>query len=1292
MSIHLTKPGTSCASTQQQRFALHPRPWHPLCSALALSLISAGVLAAPVPFTQSYSQDFNTLPASGSGNLTWENDKTLPGWHLFNKDNAAITQYMVGDGSANTGKFYSFGADTDRALGALISTNAYFGTPAAGNGQTAGWIALAMQNQSNAAIDALALKFSGEQWRFGGSANAQWMTLEYGYGDSFDTVSTWLAAGDNFNWSVAGGTGSAVAVNGNTDGKRPNLGGDLRNLQWAPGQTLWLRWAQNRITVGGSNNAMAIDDVVITKAGADTTPPALLSSVPANNASGVATISNVTLQFSEALKAGSGSFELRKGGSVVATFDVTDSSKVQISSQNVTIKPGFELDANTAYTLAALGSPLLDLAGNAWVGTALSFTTGAAAPITRISSIQGSGDASPLLGQSVTINAVVTAYMPGLSGFYVQEEEGNYDADPGTSEGVLVYYGASNPGVDESTVGKRVKLTAVVDEFNQLTELKNISNFQIQGAGQLPKPVQLTLPIADMALWERYEGMLVEITSASGSGGKLVVTDSYTLGRYGDVTLSADKVLPQFTDEQAPDPDKYKAYVKATQRAQIILDDASSKQNPDAVRGRNGQPLSASNSLRAGDGVASVVGVLDQYYDAKAAPADYQTSYRVQPTQALNFTGADRPTASDVQAILGKANVKIASANVLNFFSKVGDTSTNTKDVFTTPLGNSIGIRGANTLDELDRQKAKVVANLIGLQADVYGLMEVQNNGFGSDSAIKLLTDAMNASADKPQGAVYAYVKAPFNQGDTTIAGAGTDAITVAMVYRSDKLTPVGAAAVPNVATYDAFTPNVGGARVPIAQTFSVPTAAGVEQFTLVVNHFKSKGSLLATGDNADKQDGQGNNNEARVKTAAQLSDWLATKPTGSDTANVVLVGDFNAYAKEDPVTYLESKGFAKVSQGYSYSFDGLWGSLDHIFVTPSLKSKVGKVVKWAINAEEPTVLDYNMEYKSADQIRNYYAATAYRSSDHNPIVMGLNFDAPPANLAPVIKGVPGDVTALTLGQGAALSGISVEDADSEQLVLTLDPVNGTVQGVTDADAQLAGIQIQGTAGQINAALAKASFVPVAEGGARVGLSLSDGVNAAVTASYALKVFAVIKPETGFELSAGEGTGAAVTGQLQGAGCKLAGQPRYVSAQSLGITTTPSAGAKLPHGLLVLNAAGCDKGGSLTVSMQYAQTLPEGAELWKWGRTQDNQTRHWYRVPSTVSGQTVSFELRDGGLGDDDLQADGNIADPSALVVPQSVTPPIQGKATPVPTLNAWGLLMLALGFLPFARRLVRKG
>jgi len=1053
------------------------------------------------------------------------------------------------------------------------------------------------------------------------------------------------------------------------------VGGDLRGLGWAPGATLWLRWVE--LNDVGNDHGLAIDDVSITLALPDTTAPALQASIPAEAATGVALNPEIKLSFDEAVKPGSGSFELRQGATVVATLHAGDAAQVKFSGSTITLNAGVRLAVNTPYSLVSVGEPVLDISGNVWTGTTLGFTTGDEPPVTRISAVQGSGDQSPLVGQKVTVSAVVTAYMPGLSGFFVQEEAADSDGDAATSEGIFVYYGNANPGVDESTVGKLVQISASVSEFRNQTQLSAITDFVVRGAAALPDPVRIALPVSDMGQWERLEGMRVEVASAT-AGGKLVVSDNRTLGRYGNVTLSADTPLAQYTEVNAPSVAGYAAYVQTLQRSQIILDDRSGAQNPEFVPGRGGLPLSASNTLRAGDGVDRVIGVLDQFFDA-AASEPYLTSYRVQPTQTPQFTGAARPSAAELQQAVGAATLKIASANVLNFFNLTGATSGSSQVMFNTPLGNQQGIRGANSIAELNRQRAKIVANLLGLGADVYGLMEVQNNGFGPGSAIQDLADALNASADKPAGAVYAVVKAPFSEAAGTVPGAGTDAITVAIVYRSDRVTPVGSAAAPNVSTYDAFNGSIGGARVPIAQTFAV--GGSTEQFTLVVNHFKSKGSVLGGAGNADVLDGQGANNAARVKTAQQLSSWLANRPTGATSPHVVLVGDFNAYAKEDPITTLETGGYVKVSQGLSYAFDGMWGSLDHVLVSTSLQPSVGRAVKWAINAEEPEVLDYNVEFKSLDQQASFYAPTAYRSSDHNPILLGLNF----GGRAPSFSGVPANAQAVVVGQAADLADVVVADADSPVVTLSIVASGGQVLGLEDADAAQPGIQLRGSPEQVSQQLRAAMYMASVAGPASLQLSVSDGVHAAVTASYPLLATAAgaVDPANRFNISGASQI--AVAGEVVGGGanCRLAEPPQVMAAPG-----TPRPGAVVPHGLLKLNTDGCDAGALVTVRLTYPNDLPSGAEYWKWGRTADNTTQHWYRIPATLQGRVVSFVLRDGGLGDDDLLANGRVEDPSALVLPAAV-----GGGTPaaIPSLSEWAVALLSLMMGGLAIRLRRR-
>ena len=786
-----------------------------------------------------------------------------------------------------------------------------------------------------------------------------------------------------------------------------------------------------------------------------------------------------------------------------------------------------------------------------------------AATFTRISAVQGAAAASPIQGQSVTVRGVVTVVLPGLQGFYLQSLPADEDGNPETSEAVFAYTGSTAvPGAEGLAPGKTVQFTGKVAEYNGLTQLSSLSAFSVTGDAALPAPVALQLPISDMALWERYEGMRVRISASSGD---LVVTDNYTLGRYGTVTLTSGGLQAQYTEHNAPSVDGNKAYLAEVQRNQIIIDDGSSKSNPESVPARNGQALSAINTLRAGDTTTVVEGILDQFVNKDAGI--HQTSYRVQPLVPVVLTGEARPTAEVLQKAVGDATVKVASANVLNYFSTFGKTK------FKNPLGDEHEGRGADNAAELARQTDKIVANLLGLQADVYGLMEVQNNGFADGSALAALTAALN----KKHGSdAFAYVAGPYSAGGSKqVATAGGDAIMVAIIYRKDKVTPIGKAAVPDTAQYDAFNATYGS-RVPVAQSFEVALAdGGKEQFTVVVNHLKSKGSV----NDPDMGDGQGANNQARLRAVTQLQTWLATQPTEISTDQQLLLGDFNAYAKEDPITYLEGKGYKKLAPGqYSYSFQGLWGALDHVLVSASLAGKVGNTVKWHINAEEPPALDYNTDYKSAAQQADYYAADAYRSSDHNPIVLGLNLEKKP-----------------------------VQPEVPQEHVLPLP----------------SGKQLE------------------------VAFSSADQ-------------------------------------------CKLDAAPTVVDPKTLGALPQ---GVTLPFAALQWSASGCKPGGALSMRVTYPDDLPANTQYWKWGPTASNAQPHWYALPAQVSGKVLTVQLADGADGDDDLKANGTIADPGGAgwLAAGPVNPGPGGNTpTPVPTLNAYGLLGLS-GLLAMVAAWLRR-
>lgn len=587
------------------------------------------------------------------------------------------------------------------------------------------------------------------------------------------------------------------------------------------------------------------------------------------------------------------------------------------------------------------------------------------ASITPIYDIQGSTGTSPLVGQTVTTRGVVT--LRTNNGFFLQDATGDGNSD--TSDGIFVFTSTA-PTV---SAGQLVQLSGTVTEFNTgaasnadtlahpVTELTGIAGLTVLGSGFAVPPVEVVLPEAVNDELERYEGMLVTLR------GPLTVSQNFFLGRYGQVTLSAGGRMETPTNRHRPGPDA-QALADANARARILLDDATSVQNP------NPTPyLAADNTLRAGDTVTAVTGVID--YGLATNSNTGFGDYKIQPTAPLSFT-RENARRTTPEAVGG--NLRVASANVLNYFTTFTDGSTATGQ---TGQGCSLGgavsaanCRGADSLAEFVRQRSKIVESIAALDADVVGLMEIQNNG---GTAVQNLVDALNA---KLGAGTYSRVADP-------ASGTGTDAIKVAMIYRAARVAPVGGSLSDTDPIHN---------RPPLAQLFA---AANGERFAVVVNHFKSKGCDGAVGADLDQGDGQGCFNERRTQQAQALAAFVGGMQASTGSGDVLLIGDFNAYAQEDPIASLAASGFVDQigvfnSFGYSYVFDGTAGRLDHALATASLSDKVSGATEWHINADEPSVIDYNLEFKQpacATCGPDYFTATPYRSSDHDPVVVGLS-------------------------------------------------------------------------------------------------------------------------------------------------------------------------------------------------------------------------------------------------------------------------------------------------------------
>lgn len=599
-------------------------------------------------------------------------------------------------------------------------------------------------------------------------------------------------------------------------------------------------------------------------------------------------------------------------------------------------------------------------------------TAGAQLADTPIYTIQGSGASSPFVGQSVSTTGVVTRL--NSNGFFLQDLTG--DGNPATSDGIFVFTSSA----PTTAVGNLVRVTGTVTEFNPgtagnadtsskpLTQITGPS-ITLLGTGQTIAPTVVTLPLPAGQSFERYEGMLVTIS------GPLTVQQNFFQARFGQLTLGGGGRQFTPTNRFRPGTPAYQAYVDELARSRFLLDDGRTTQNP------NPTPYIGSNGLpRGGDTVASVTGVMD-FGLATASNAGFGL-YRLHPTTTPSFS-ATNPRPAAPPAVGG--NVRLAAMNVLNYFTTFtnGSNAAGQTGQVCTQGGStpSAGLcRGANNITEFNRQRAKIVQALAGLDADAVGLMEIQNNG---NVAAQNLVDALNAAVGAGTWAVVP--DAP--------EGMGTDAIKVAMIYKPARLARVGASV---------SDPSPVNSRPTFAQTFQ---AANGERVTLVVNHLKSKGSCPSASDpdapgNTDAGDGQSCWNALRVQQAQQLRSFVARLQASGGTNDVLLVGDFNAYAQEDPIYELTSNGYVDQlgrfdANAYSYVFDGLAGRLDHAIATASLSARVAGAVDWHINADESVAQDYNLEFKqpacSTCAPDPYDGSGPWRSSDHDPLLVGLN-------------------------------------------------------------------------------------------------------------------------------------------------------------------------------------------------------------------------------------------------------------------------------------------------------------
>lgn len=602
-----------------------------------------------------------------------------------------------------------------------------------------------------------------------------------------------------------------------------------------------------------------------------------------------------------------------------------------------------------------------------------------------IAAIQGTTDVSPQVGKSVVTTGVVTAAYPtgGFSGYYIQTAGTGGALDLAThtaSDGLFVFSSSTASSV---SIGDYVKVTGTVSEFNHLTELTVATATDLvkldASTAVAPTPATVDFPGAD-AKRESLEGMLL------APQGAYTVTDNYSTNQYGEIGLAhGASPLLQPTAVAPVGSAEYQAVIDRNAATLVTLDDGASTNFLSAANTGTPVPwLTTPAPIRIGAPATFTRPViLDFRNDAwKLQPLTQLTAANAATVQPATFANTRTAAPKDVGG-----NIRIATFNVLNYFPTTGEERTGCtyyldRDGVPTTVNNSdapgCGVRGAATEASFQRQQAKIVTAIGALGADVVSLEEIENSaklGQDRDAAVATLVGALNSAS---KGAIWDYVRSPAK----VPAAADEDVIRTAFIYRKDAVKPVGPS------TILIGSPAFVNAREPLAQAFEPTRGKKGSTFLVIANHFKSKSSGATTGDNVDA--GQGAYNGDRTRQAQALLAFAEQQKAAAKTDKVFLVGDFNAYEKEDPILALTGAGYldqvARTGK-QTYAYGGMIGSLDHVFASPAANAVVAGADVWNINSVESVGLEYS---RFNANVVTLYEATPYRSSDHDPIVLGL--------------------------------------------------------------------------------------------------------------------------------------------------------------------------------------------------------------------------------------------------------------------------------------------------------------
>ncbi|AVX00599.1 ExeM/NucH family extracellular endonuclease [Vibrio vulnificus] len=693
-----------------------------------------------------------------------------------------------------------------------------------------------------------------------------------------------------------------------------------------------------------------------------------------------------------------------------------------------------------------------------------------------IGEVQGEAYSSPLIESGYTskeeylVTGVVSAVATSLvKGFYLYDD--NADGNVKTSDGIFV---KTSGAVSKDMIGQQICVRAKVNEDYGMTTLLPTGNiWEVKNSTPVEvTPVKLERIDSDdetfRSTLERLEAMpvvLVEDMDAAEGNQDMRVSRTFSFdysAKRNNMVIAYKRPNPQPNQDHVAGSDAAKAQTAQNRDYRIVVESDEKPANGKIPYYPEFASDPHNNYIRINDSVVGMTGVLHYSYN----------EFRLIPTANVtkaNFVHNTPRTSSPViKESYGDDGftIKVATQNVLNYFNS--------------PYGGHDNLfgdnRGAESQQEFERQQAKIVEAIYGLDADIVGLMEVENNGFGDFSAIRELLEAINAKYYKEnykdrfarESIHNRYVFVGFDKnGDQVLDQfdtVGSDAITTGIIYRPSKVSVIAGKVIP-MPWQDApmivdadGKPVVDGKgelaesgknyqRNTVAATFRVLNTG--KQLTVSVNHLKSKGSTCwddYVGTKAVDDDAQGSCENFRVASTYHLGQEMAK--IGGDQ---IVLGDMNSYAHEDPMLVLTSNPTKKAlkaadyikvgnkwqfngEQGpvitqtfgfinavdyktpagetsWSYSYNDEVGSLDHLLITSSLKSRLVDAVDWHINAPESTLFDYSNKYKGGDsnEANPFYKDDAFRSSDHDSALVTIGYKYGEAGESQVVIGTKSD-------------------------------------------------------------------------------------------------------------------------------------------------------------------------------------------------------------------------------------------------------------------------------------------